>query len=252
MDSSELWNTESLRQEVGNGTYVAISGNTSAGKSSIIRHVLSSATDRVRAVIGVSEREFHHPYLPLMFSQPERYAFGIQLQFLMQRHLVLRRHLQLGRTVVMERSHLDDALFVQEHTRAGKISREQLAAYQHLAQVLHSDTALPDVWVLLNPPPDVSLRRLEQAEQAGERPREFPDDAAKRQWVFRWYDLYEEFHAEIRRKVRSEGTFARATLVDAHFEAPVKEVAQLVVDALVARDPSGMARKQLGSVNGEA
>ena len=61
------------------GTYIAISGNTGAGKSSLISLLEHNLQAKGIAAIGVSERLFHHRYLKLMFADPLYFAFPIQL-----------------------------------------------------------------------------------------------------------------------------------------------------------------------------
>jgi deoxyadenosine/deoxycytidine kinase len=196
------------------GIYVAISGNTGAGKSSLIEDVVAQGAKRGIVVRGVSERTFHHPLLRLMFADPVGYAFGVQLNFMLQRALFLRRHLELGHSLIIERSHLDDDMFVREHLRAGNISRAQYMAYREVAAILHRDLQVPDIVVMLKVTAADSLRRVVEDEMNGVRPVEFPSQAAKRLWVERWHDLYGALHEDLRRQCRKDPTFSRTTLLD--------------------------------------
>src|SRR5207237_2524349 len=110
----DLWNAEAPPVSQGPSVYVAISGNTGAGKTTLISHVVDQARGKGHAVIGIGERSLHHPYLPRMFFDPERYAFPIQVNFMLQRHLVLLRQFERRCSVVIERSHFDDEMFVRE------------------------------------------------------------------------------------------------------------------------------------------
>lgn len=185
------------------GHYIAISGNTAAGKSSLIAALVARLRAAGVDAVGISEREFHHRYLRLMFADSGNFAFPIQLSFMLERHMVLRHNLvRRGRTTVMERSHLDDAMFVAEHVQTGAISTEQADAYHALASTLHAALPVPDVMVLMNPAPELSLERLARAERQGQRPREFPSEAAKRDWVYRWHALYEQLHADFATRAR--------------------------------------------------
>lgn len=217
------------------GLYVAISGNTAAGKSSLITELEQRLrADRVDAV-GISERIFHHRYLRLMFSEPADFAFPIQLSFMLERHMVLLRNLvELGRSVIMERSHLDDALFVAEHVGTGAIGPDQRAAYERLAAVLHARLPAPDVLVLMNPDPEVSLRRLTEAERRGERPSEFPSEAAKAAWVHRWHQLYVELHRSYVARGRTDPAFAGTVLLTVD---PAQERTEVTRSVLAAVRP---------------
>lgn len=190
----ELWMEGTAREQDLSGLYVAISGNTSAGKSTLIRALQELDHD----LITIQERSLHHPLLRMMFSDPDRYAFPIQLNFVLQRHLALYSHLSYGHRVIIERSHLDDELFIREHFDQGRVNAAELDAWLAFSNTLTVRLRDPDVLVLMNPPAEVSLRRLTHAEETGQRPREFPDEESKRAWVCRWHDAYEGFHADLR------------------------------------------------------
>src|SRR5262245_48120579 len=49
------------------GSYIAISGNTGAGKSTLIRALVQHAAERGHNAVGVQERALHHSCLPQMF-----------------------------------------------------------------------------------------------------------------------------------------------------------------------------------------
>lgn len=209
----ELWDVSSPVPVGLRGIYIAISGNTGAGKSTLIRQVVERAHNLGMSILGVSERTLHHPYLRRMFSDPSHYAFPIQLNFMLQRYLLLYRQIELGRSVFMERSHLDDALFVQEHYLEGNISSAQLDAYKYLVNVLHDQLPVPDLFILLNPNPEISIERVRLAEQRGDRPREFPSEIAKEQWIHRWYHLYKAFHSDLPSRLARDQRAAKTRLL---------------------------------------
>jgi deoxyadenosine/deoxycytidine kinase len=231
----DLYDDELPPQSQERGLYVAISGNTSGGKSTLVAAVTAAARAEGLPAVGVTERAFHHRYLRLMFSEPERMAFPLQLSFMLERHLVLLRNLELGRVVTIERSHLDDELFVREHHDAGRISHEQLDGYLAVARALHGSLPMPDVLVLLNPAPEVSLARLARAEARGERPREFPSERSKEQWVRRWHERYVAFHDELRERHRSDPLLAATELVELDGSASADTVTQQLLTDLRLR-----------------
>ena len=227
-----IWDCDLASGQV-RGAYVALSGNTAAGKSSLLAAVERTLRAGGVDAVGVSERAFHHRYLRLMFSEPADFAFPIQLSFMLERYMVLLRNLvQLGRTVIMERSHLDDHLFVEEHVRSGAISDEQRAAYAALAGTLHVRLPVPDVIVLMNPDPELSLARLAAAERAGHRPAEFPSEEAKAAWVHRWHDLYVELHRSFARRQASDPAFAGTTLLELDPAGDQRDSAAAVIAAV--------------------
>jgi deoxyadenosine/deoxycytidine kinase len=217
------------------GCYIAFSGNTASGKSSLIAEL----ERRLRAdgldAVGVNERVLHHRYLPLMFARPRTFAFPVQLSFMIDRHMILTRNLvELGRTVLIERSHLDDVLFVQEHVDAGTITDAQYRSYLHLAEQLHAQLPAPDVLVLMNADPDLSLRRLAAAERRGERPAEFPDEGAKEAWVRRWHGRYLDLHQSFRDHGRDGGPLSGTKLVEID---PSDDLERIAADVLAAIRP---------------
>lgn len=221
------------------GVYIALSGNTCAGKSGLVEAVCDGAGRLGLPAIGISERLFHHPYLQLMFSRPERYAFPIQLSFMLERHMVLLRNLELARTVIIERSHFDDRMFLEEHRQANRISTAQVTAYDELARVLHARLPAPDVLVLMNPHPEVSLARLALAEQRGERPREFPSEATKEAWVLAWHRQYESLHDEFRRRRATDPAFAKTTLIEAGPEPALDALTAAILERIEERVGDG-------------
>lgn len=234
MESSRLWDDQSPANPSAKPIYLSVSGNTGAGKSTLIQAVVELAAARGISMVGVSERTFHHPLLRRMFADPAVYAFPIQLNFMLQRHLFLLRHLELGHVVLMERSHLDDEMFLREHVEADNISVEQRNAYLQLATVLHRNVPVPDVFLLLDVPPAVSMARIRQSEENGGRPREFPNDDVKLRWVHRWYQLYQNYHAELRHMHATDPTFARTMLIEKDAQSPSGELADELV-ALVEK-----------------
>jgi deoxyadenosine/deoxycytidine kinase len=235
--AEELWNDTLPARPDGRGIYIAISGNTSGGKSSLIRAIVARSQKIDVPVVAINERLLHHPLLRMMFSNPVKYAFPIQLNFMLQRHLALQRHLELGKLIVIERSHFDDELFVREHADAGNIAADQYDAYRHLASVLHARVPAPDVLILLNPPPEVSIARLRRAEELGERPREFPDEESKERWILRWYTLYQDLHEQFRQRCKSDPVFRNTTLLEPDPHAPTETLADEVMALLEQRAP---------------
>jgi deoxyadenosine/deoxycytidine kinase len=228
----DFWDSEQASVVPRSGIYVAISGNTGAGKSTLVNAIVDRARELPLTTVGVNERRLHHPLLKLMFSESQRYAFGVQLHFLLQRHLVILRNLNLGKTIVIERSHLDDVMFVEQHRAAGNISEEEYRAYRTIAGVLHEKLPLPDVFVCLDAEPELSLARLHASEERGERPREFPSEEVKRSFVTEWYERYRVFHDDIVSQACSSGRYAGMHVL--------RRSAKLATEAIVAEVMGGL------------
>lgn len=230
---SSLWDDTGLERGLPKGDYIAVSGNTGSGKSTLVRRLAEELRSRYERVVGIDERSLHHPFVNLMFHDPRRYALGVQLNFLIQRHLMLLRWLEAGYSVVMERSHLDDYLFIDHHLAHGHVSREEHAAYNQVAASLHRRTPLPDVLICLSADVETSMRRLAAGEAAGERPREFPDEEVKRTFVSSWAARYAEFHRAVAERYERDGGGRLCLRYDATL--PTGSLATRVLEALRAR-----------------
>lgn len=189
--------------------YIAISGNTGAGKSTLVKGLAGAIKARGGSVKAIDERSLHHPLLQKMFAEPEKYALAIQLNFLVQRHLVLTSAFAAGETVIIERSHRDDVLFVRDHYERRNISRQSLNAYLAISKQLHSTLPRPDVHIFLEVSPAVSFARVTEAEHHGTRPVEFPDDVAKRSYIASWHSRYQKFYRLVERENRRDRSRTR-------------------------------------------
>jgi deoxyadenosine/deoxycytidine kinase len=204
------WNDDVEVPITRHGQYVSISGNTGAGKSTLVKAIRDKLTLSNQKVIGINERVLHHPLLKLMFGFPQEYSFIIQLNFAIQRYAILYRWLSLGYTVVIERSHLDDPLFVKNHFQMGHISLNEYESYKNLTGILSNKLPEPDIYVFLSASPSLSMTRLKISEKLGERPEEFPDENVKSSFVEAWYEAFEEHFkklvAEQQKGVRFKAT----------------------------------------------
>ena len=207
------WNAEVTAGPLGSPTYLAITGNTGSGKSTVVADLAKNLRSQLLPVVGLNERSIHHPLLPLMFHKPKQYAFGIQLNFLIQRHLLVYRWLELGYIVIIERSHLDDYLFMQTHLELGNITEQEFAAYDVLFHALAARLPDPDMILFLDASPELSLERLKASEDIGERPREFPDEQTKETFVREWQTRFKRHYAELCRRKREGESLGRTILV---------------------------------------
>lgn len=201
----DVWSPPPPGQDAA-GQYLCVLGNTAAGKSTLV-HRLVTCVDGVRPTIGIDERSTHHPYLDRLFHEPRRYGLELQLNFMLQRVLIVRRWLDAGHNVIMERSHLDDIIFARHLARRGLINDAEQDAYLLTHSALDRRAQLPDRIIALDLPGEVCLRHLNDAENAGHRPREFPDEGTKRDWVMSWADLYSERFRELEANPRYEQRF---------------------------------------------
>ena len=239
--NGDLWNDDPGLVKGPRGRYVAVSGNTGAGKSTLVEAVVRRARALNVPAVGVNERALHHPLLRLMFAEPEVYAFGVQLNFLLQRHMVLLRWLRLGHVVVIERSHLDDGLFMEQHFEMGHVTAGERAAYLGLLSALNRKIPFPDVFVCLDVKPEMSMRRLARSEELGERPREFPDEATKYEYVKAWYKRIDEFHRRLTAAPAAGGGQPSPVVLQRSAE---QDTASLAEEVINPHSTAGRARRR--------
>lgn len=193
----DIWRAADTSSAADRGHYIAISGNTGAGKSTLVRALGHALAAPGRSVITADERCFHHPLLPRMFADPKGFALPVQLNFLIQRGLFLLRALQNRHTVIVERSHYDDRLYVQDHVERGNISANHQRAYMDIAQWFDGSIPVPDLVILLDVSPSTSFRRVKRAEALSERPVEFPNDATLKSYIESWHERYQAFFKQL-------------------------------------------------------
>jgi deoxyadenosine/deoxycytidine kinase len=226
------WNADPDLPAEPRGTYVAISGNTAAGKSTLVGELTRCLRANGKRAIGINERSLHHPLLPLMFYEPTKYALGIQLNFLLQRHLVLYRWLDLGYVVVIERSHFDDRLYMQTHLDQGNISAAEFAAYDQLFETLSRRLPDPDIYIFLDVPVELSLKRLKRAAESGERPEEFPNEESKRIFVSEWQRRFQDQFRLLKSAQENQGRYPTTRFYTWPAETPTRNVVDTLLPIL--------------------
>jgi deoxyadenosine/deoxycytidine kinase len=214
------------------GTYIAVSGNTGAGKSTLVNLIRDKARQEAIDLVCINERILHHPLSMLMFHFPEDYGLLIQLEFLIHRHLLLYRWLSLGHIVVIERSHLDDRLFMDHLLEANHVTSEEHAAYTELANILDRRIQDPDIYIYLDVKPRTSMERLRKSEEEGGRPTEFPDEGSKLSFVSSWYRKYTAFYESIIAQQSAGTRFQNTELIKWDAEGDPDFMAQQVVQSL--------------------
>ncbi len=176
--------------------YIAVTGCSGAGKSTAVNRLAQDIFGG-HNVVAIDERDTHHPYLDRLFHDPARYGFELQLNFMIQRLLIVRRWLDAGVNVVMERSHLEDPVFIEHLFNIGVVDQHGKDAYLAISAVLEKRHAPPDVLVAMSVSPSTAFGRITKAEEEGERPREFDSDDQKLAWLTSWAQLYAQRFVEL-------------------------------------------------------
>jgi deoxyadenosine/deoxycytidine kinase len=181
--------------------YVTLSGLSGAGKSTGLRLALSMVEERFGASVGIDEKVLHHPLLSRLFYDTDRFGLEIQLNFMLQRCLIVKAWLAAGYNLVMERGHAEDVVFARHLANIGTIQPHELRVYEELHRIQAGRTPVPDIMFYLEISADESADRLRADERSGRRPKEFPTEEARIQWLRSWEQLYRERLNEIRDKI---------------------------------------------------
>ena len=214
------------------GIYIAISGNTGAGKSTLLRSLILETKKYWNNVIGIDERTLHHPFLRLMFEFPDKFGFGIEMNFIVQRYLALKRWLNDGAIVLIERSHLEDKIFVDHLFENKHITKSQYSCYEQISNEIQEDLPLPDIIVCLETSFALSMERIKQSEESGERPEEFPDEERKSKYVLSWHNKYQRHFEDLRKQVSSNPKYQHTNLFFKPAETSIEKTTYDVVQLL--------------------
>jgi deoxyadenosine/deoxycytidine kinase len=215
------------------GRYIAISGNTGSGKSTLLANVTAEVWKFRKKVIGINERILHHPILKLMFRFPTEYSFFVQSNFALQRAVMLYRWLSLGYTVIIERSHLDDPLFVDHHFKQGHMTQEEYECYYHFSKTIIQKIPDPDIYVFLDASPALSMSRLAKSEKSGERPEEFPTEIVKLEFVEAWHTAFQDHFRKLTDEQSRGARFRSTTFMRFEAEKQSEEIARHIVESFL-------------------
>ncbi|EHH4589019.1 deoxynucleoside kinase, partial [Escherichia coli] len=173
--------------------YICLSGNSGVGKSTLLRYISKELFKIDSHTISIDEKSVHHYLLPYLFDDTSNYGYLIQLNFMIQRALLIKSWLDKGFNLVMERSHIEDYIFINFMLKSGYINKLQYDAYITLWQRINELLTEPDIIAFINYPVSHSLNHLNDDETQGIRPREFPDEALKVKWITGWHTEYQHF-----------------------------------------------------------
>ena len=141
--------------------YICLSGNSGVGKSTLLKKLSTHLFKQDSYTIAVDEKSVHHSLLPYLFDDTKNYGYLIQINFMIQRALIIKSWLDKGYNLIMERSHIEDYIFINFMFKAGYINRTQHDSYIQL-------------WERISP-------------------EEFPDEEMKIKWITGWHAEYQNY-----------------------------------------------------------
>ena len=162
--------------------YIVVEGPIGGGKTSLSR--LLSEELQARLVLEVVEE---NPFLAPFYEDPARYAFNVQVFFLLSRY---KQMLELNQGALFFEHTVSDYLFDKDFIFASlNLAGDEWALYEELYAQLKPKLSTPDLTVYLRARPEELLQRIAKRGRPFERNIEAS-------YLRRLSDAYEDyFHA---------------------------------------------------------
>ncbi len=139
-----------------------VEGRIGVGKTTLCRLL-----ERERQATLFLEPAATNPFLEPFYSDPQRYAFPVQMFYLYNRW---RQQTRIRQGDLFNGLVVSDYLFEKDRLFAGKtLNSEELELYDRFAGALGEQAPTPDLVVYLEAPIDVILERIERRRAPGEQ-----------------------------------------------------------------------------------
>ncbi len=177
--------------------YIAISGNTGTGKSTLGQYLCKELNKKV-SFEYVDEKCFHHELVQQMFDCPSKYAFLIQMNFLLQRTLKIKHLVENNQIFLMERSVEEDFLFAYRHYQLKNISSEEFIIYKKFWKECLNKIPSPSLYVCLRSSDACALtKRIIDGYEKRIRSKELHDDDLQ-EYVSQMNRLYDKWFKKLK------------------------------------------------------
>ncbi len=142
--------------------YVAVEGAIGAGKTSLAE-LLAQKMD-ARLILEETEQ---NPFLPDFYKDKRRYAFQIQLFFLLSRH---KQQQELFAIDLFHKKVISDYFFDKDRIFASvNLDEREFHLYEKLLSILEKDIPKPDLVIYLQTSSEVLLERIKERGRSFER-----------------------------------------------------------------------------------
>ncbi len=133
--------------------YIAIEGPIGVGKTSLSKLL----AERLGARHVVEEFE-ENPFLPDFYRNPERFAFQVQLFFLLQRY---QQQQELRQVDIFHNLLITDYMFVKDRLFASlNLNEREMGLYDSVANMLEKNIINPDLVIFLQADTDSLMKRI--------------------------------------------------------------------------------------------
>ena len=134
--------------------FITIEGNIGAGKTTLTHMVARDFNYKI-----ILEEFSDNPFLPFFYSNPERYAFPVELFFMAERHKQLQE--ELAKKDLFQQSVVSDYFFLKTLLFAkNNLNEEEYRLFQRLFDVLNLSFPSPDLLVYLHRPVEKLLESI--------------------------------------------------------------------------------------------
>lgn len=134
--------------------YICIEGNIGAGKTTLTKR-LSNHWD----ALPVFEQFTDNPFLPYFYEAPDRYAFQVELFFMIERHKQLREvdpaNNLFGETIVADYFFTKTLLFAGHN-----LEKHEFTLFKHLYDILEKSAPNPDLLIYLHRSVDSLMKTI--------------------------------------------------------------------------------------------
>ncbi|WP_071131088.1 deoxynucleoside kinase [Enterococcus timonensis] len=141
---------------------IITSGTIGSGKSS-----LTTLLSQELGTEAFYESVDNNPVLPLFYSDPEQYAFLLQIFFLNTRFASIKKALKDDNNV-LDRSIYEDSLFFHMNAEMGRATQTEVEVYDKLLETMLNEIQLaapkkaPDLLVHIEVSLETMLKRIEK------------------------------------------------------------------------------------------
>lgn len=143
-------------------SYVAIEGAIGAGKTSLAKLLAQKIDARL-----ILEETEENPFLPDFYKDKRRYAFQIQLFFLLSRH---KQQQELFAMDLFHKKVVSDYFFGKDRIFASvNLDQREFLLYEKLLSMLEKDIPKPDLVIYLQSSSEVLLKRIKERGRSFEK-----------------------------------------------------------------------------------
>jgi deoxyadenosine/deoxycytidine kinase len=136
--------------------YIVIEGNIGAGKTSLATMLAEETNSRL-----VLEQFAENPFLPKFYSEPERYAFPVELTFLADRYQQLKT--EINPRDLFQQKTISDYYLVKSLIFSRKtLKDDEYSLYKRLFEIIQQQLTKPDIYVYLHVTVDKLMENIRE------------------------------------------------------------------------------------------